>query len=191
MDFFAQNWFLLVLGGIGLITVISLVMKWQAGRLRVFLPAFDNHEARTTVFFASKMSGMVRGQPATVIFYPKDKNHPHRREVRMTSTRSDAWRITPKGLALLEISFTPKVKTNDPHWDEKYVVRSKSPEAVLYLLGDGKKKEAVELLMALPEVRHLTAKGGMLRVFQSHIGVKDTTVADLQTVFDILGRLNY
>lgn len=191
MDFFAQNWIWLVLTGFGLITFISLLMKWQAGRLRVFLPAFDNHEARIIVFFASKLSGMVRGQPATVIFYPKDKNHPHRREVRLASTRSDAWRITPKGLALLEISLTPKVKTNDPHWDGKYVVRSRSPETVLYLLGDGKKKEAVELLMALPQVRYLAAKGGTLRLFQSHFGTKDTTVQDLTAVLDLLGRLNY
>jgi len=191
MEFFAQNWFWLALGAMGLITMISLLMKWQAGRLRILLPAFDNLDARVTVFFTSKLSGMVRGQPATVIFYPKDKNHPPRREVRMASTRSDSWRITPKGLALLELSLTPKVKTNDPRWDENYVVRSKSPEAVLYLLGDAKKKEAVELLMALPSVRYLASKGGKLRIFQTHIGVKDTTVADLQAVFDLLGRLNY
>jgi len=191
MDFFARNWSWLVLGALGLGTLISLLMKWQAKRLRLFLPAFDNHEARITVFFTSRLSGMVRGQPATVIFFPKDKNHPHRREVRLASTRIDAWRITPKGPAFLEFSLTSKVKTNDPVWDEKYIVRSSSPEAVLFIMGDTKKKEAVELLMALPQVRFLASKGGKLRLFQSHYGVKDTTAENLISVFDLLGRLNH
>jgi len=191
MTFFDQYGFWLIAGAAALIAAISLMMRWQRNRLKLFLPLFDNSEARITIFFKSKLSGMVRGQPASIIFYPKDKNHPHRREVRLASTRSDVWRITPKGLAYMEFSLTPKVKTNDPQWDEKYVVRSKSPEAVLYLLGDAKKKEAVELLLALPQVRYLGSKGDTLRLFQSHLGIKDSTVAELQGILDLLARLNY
>jgi len=191
MNFFQEYGFWLIVGGGVLIAAISLLMRWQRNRLKLFLPLFDNSEARITVFFRSKLSGMVRGQPASVIFYPKDKNHPHRREVRLAATRSDVWRITPKGLAYMEFSLTPRVKTNDPQWDEKYVVRSKGPEPVLYLLGDAKKKETVEALMALPQVRFLASKGDTLRLFQSHLGVKDSTVAELQGILDLLIRLNY
>ena len=92
--------------------------------------------------------------------------------------------------AALTRSVHPQ-QTNDPQWDEKYVVRSKGPAPVLYLLGDAKKKETVEALMALPQVRFLASKGDTLRLFQSHLGVKDSTVAELQGILDLLIRLNY
>lgn len=191
MNFFTQYGFWIVLGAFVLISLITLLMRWQKNRLRVFLPLFDGGDARISVLFTSKISGVVQGQPATIIFYPQDKNHPPRREVRAAYARSDAWRITPKGLAYMELSLTPKVKTNDPLWDEKFTIRSKNPEAVLYLLGDLKKKEAVEQLMRLSGVRHLSAKSGTVRLFQSHISFKDTSIEDLRTILDLMNRFSY
>jgi hypothetical protein len=191
MDFLAEYWFWIVLGGFGLIAVITLLMNWQKKKLRVFLPLFDNQEGNTSVFFRSTISGRVNGQPASIVFIPRDRYSPPRRVVTMASTQPNAWKISPRGPMNVEISFTPKVKTNDPAWDRQFVVRSKSSEAVLYLLGDLKKKEAVELLMQQPQVKYLESKGGKLKLFQWHKSVNDSTVPELQNVLELMGRFSY
>ena len=191
MSFLAEYWFWIVMGGFALVAAITLLMNWQKKKLRAFLPLFDNQEGSASVFFRATISGLVKGQPASIAFIPRDRYSPPRRLVTMACVQPNAWKITPRGPMNVELTFTPKVKTNDPLWDEKFVVRSKSPEAILYLTGDQKKKEAVELLMQEPQVKSLEAKGGKLKLFQWHKSMNDSTVPELQNILEWMGRFSY
>lgn len=168
-----------------ILLLIFLIKKWQRGKLEKFKTLFYEPKFSNLLFYP-KISGRYNNIFTEVSFIPRSKNTPPKVKISVEYKDFERWRIKRKIPFDLDISFLPKIKTNNPHLDENFSVRAKNLEYFYPVIQDSRKFEKIMQIFAKKEAVLLEAKKKRLILWLHNLGISNLEEGELQQIISTL-----